>query len=196
MGKKFYSVRRGYKCGIYESWDECKKQIEGYSGAVYKSFKTFEEAEVFLNSGTLFNEENLKTDIIAYVDGSYNNLTKEFSYGMVILNGEDEKHFCEKFYDEELSEMRNVAGEIRGSVKAMEYCLENGYKSILIYFDYEGIEKWCDGSWKTNKTGTRDYKTFYDSVKWKIDIFFRKVKAHSGNKYNEIADKLAKEALK
>ena len=28
-----YSVYKGYQPGIYNSWDECKKQIDGYSGA-------------------------------------------------------------------------------------------------------------------------------------------------------------------
>lgn len=114
---------------------------------------------------------------------------------MVILLGKYEKLFSEKFDDKELSEMRNVAGEIMGAMKAMEYCLEFGFKSILIHFDYEGIEKWCNGDWKANKVGTQNYKKFYDSIKDKINITFKKVKAHSGNKYNDLADKLAKQAL-
>ena len=40
MAKKFYAVKKGHKKGIFESWDECKKNINGYSGAIYKSFKT------------------------------------------------------------------------------------------------------------------------------------------------------------
>lgn len=43
--KKFYVVWRGLKPGIYESWDECRKQVEGFDGAQYKSFKNLEEAE-------------------------------------------------------------------------------------------------------------------------------------------------------
>ncbi len=194
MAKKFYVVKKGYNCGIYESWDECKKQVEGYSGAVYKSFKNIDDAKKFFQPDNNV-KENSEFDIVAYVDGSYNIETKEFSYGMVILLGKDEKLFSEKFDDKELSEMRNVAGEIMGAMKAMEYCLEFGFKSILIHFDYEGIEKWCSGDWKANKVGTQNYKKFYDSIKDKINITFKKVKAHSGNKYNDLADKLAKQAL-
>ena len=43
-GQKFYSVFRGYKPGIYNTWDEAKEQVDGYKGAVYKSFKTEKEA--------------------------------------------------------------------------------------------------------------------------------------------------------
>jgi len=42
---KFYVVWEGKKRGIYTSWDKCKKQIDGYIGAKYKSFKTKDLAE-------------------------------------------------------------------------------------------------------------------------------------------------------
>ncbi len=190
--KKFYAVKRGYNSGIYETWNECKKQIEGYSGAVYKSFKNIMDAKEFLSD----ENENIDADLVAYVDGSYDENTNNFSYGMVILHEGEEVYFYEKFSDDDLCTMRNVAGEIMGAMKAMKYCLETGFKNIVIYFDYEGIEKWCKGYWKTNKIGTQNYKRFYDSIKNDINVIFKKVKAHSGNKYNELADKLAKRALK
>lgn len=43
--KKFYVVWKGKHPGIYESWDDCKAQIEGVKGAQYKSFATFQEAK-------------------------------------------------------------------------------------------------------------------------------------------------------
>lgn len=43
--KKFYVVWRGFKPGIYNTWEECKKQVTGYDGAQYKSFPSKEEAE-------------------------------------------------------------------------------------------------------------------------------------------------------
>lgn len=45
---KYYAVKIGRKEGIFSSWDECKEQVHGYPGAVYKSFSTLEEAENFL----------------------------------------------------------------------------------------------------------------------------------------------------
>jgi ribonuclease HI len=46
--KKYYAVLKGRKTGIFTTWDDCKKQVEGFSNAIYKSFKTKEEAEEFL----------------------------------------------------------------------------------------------------------------------------------------------------
>ena len=42
--KKFYVVKKGKTPGIYSTWDECKSQVEGVSGAQYKGFATQQEA--------------------------------------------------------------------------------------------------------------------------------------------------------
>ena len=49
MAKKFYAVKKGITPGIYETWEACRLQIHGFSGAVYKGFDTEEEAQLFLN---------------------------------------------------------------------------------------------------------------------------------------------------
>ena len=133
--------------------------------------------------------------ITAYVDGSYNVATKEYSYGAVIFAGDKKECFSEKFNDPELATMRNVAGELEGSMKAMRYAVEAGAKELGIFYDYAGIEKWCTGAWKTNKDGTKAYKAFYEQISQKVKVNFHKVKGHSGDRYNDEADVLAKAAL-
>ena len=106
-------------------------------------------------------------------------------------NGE-EIHLSDSSDDKEMASMRNVAGEIYGSMAAMEYAIEHNIKNLSIYYDYMGIAKWCTGEWKTNKPGTIAYKKYYDKIKRKVNITFYKVKGHSGDKYNNLVDKLAK----
>lgn len=43
--KKYYTVWVGNTPGVYDSWDECQKQIKGFNGAKFKSFESKEEAE-------------------------------------------------------------------------------------------------------------------------------------------------------
>lgn len=43
--KHFYVVWKGRETGIFESWDACKAQVDGYSGAQYKGFEHRHEAE-------------------------------------------------------------------------------------------------------------------------------------------------------
>lgn len=195
---KFYAVKNGRKPGIYNTWAECEQQVKGYASAVYKSFTTLEEAEAFMspsaNAASQLPDE-LKTKI--YVDGSFDVSTGRFSYGMVVLShtGGVEKTFNKAFNDPSLASMRNVAGEIKGSMAAMQYCLDNNIKNLIIYYDYEGIAKWALHEWKTNKDGTKAYAEYFDKIKDKLNVEFRHIKGHSGDKYNEMADRLAKEAL-
>ena len=209
--KKFYAVKQGRKTGMFLTWDDCKKQVMGYPGAIYKSFGTEAEAKEYLGiSGTVagnFSEGNMSASdgmqsvnpasdaVEIYVDGSYHAATKEFSYGMLVLIDGREEKFSQKMTDPELAQMRNVAGEIKGSEAAMQYALDHEIPSIIIYHDYQGIASWCNGDWKANKAGTIAYRDFYRKAKQKVNIEFRKVKGHSNDKYNDMVDKLAKEAL-
>ncbi len=201
MATKYYAVRHGRNTGVFFTWAECQKQVTGFPGSVFKSFTTIEEAEAFLKGQATVKPAAKKKAavaegaLVAYVDGSYNVADGSFSYGMVLLDGTTEQTFYHKFEDEELAAMRNVAGEIKGAEAAMRYAVDKGFKKLYIYHDYEGIAKWCQGIWKTNKEGTKAYKAYYDSIRDKLQVVFVKVAAHTGDKYNEMADKLAKQAL-
>ena len=184
MAKKYYAVKKGRKTGVFDTWGECQKQVTGFSGAEFKSFGTLEEARAFAGLGDASGS-----------DGSFRADTGEFSYGMVILAEGEEKCFCQKMTDPELALMHNVAGEIKGSEAAMQYALDHEIPEIVIYHDYEGIAKWCTGAWKANKEGTRVYQAFYQEASRKVKVHFVKVKGHSNDKYNDMADQLAKKAL-
>lgn len=192
MKKYYYAVKEGKAAGIYDTWDECRAQVEGYSGAIYKKFPTRDEALEFITG------ESKKTvdseTMIAYVDGSYDNSDGSYSFGAVIIIGEEIRKFNKRYPKDEYSEHRNVIGEIKGSIFAMKYALDCGYKKLLLHYDYMGIEKWATGAWKRNKPATVGYKEFYDGIKKDLNVEFVKVLAHSGNEYNEMADKLAKSA--
>ena len=196
MAKKYYAVRKGRKTGVFLTWAECQKQVTGVSGAEFKSFGTMEEAQEFVNPDS--NADRVAENpgsVIAYVDGSYRADTKEFSYGMVILQNGEEHCFCKKIEDKDLALMHNVAGEIKGSEAAMQYAMDHQIPEITIYHDYEGIAKWCTGAWKANKSGTQAYQIFYQEATKKVKVHFVKVKGHSNDKYNDMADQLAKSAL-
>ncbi len=196
MKEKFYAVRKGRIPGIYKTWGECQKQITGFKGAEFKSFATLEEANSFVTRDQVNMEEikPSKQAWVVYVDGSYLE-GDEFAYGIVIISDEKILEFNGKVVDAQMATMRNVAGEITGAMEAMKYAIENQIKKIYLHYDYFGIEKWCNGEWKTNKEGTKKYKEYYNSIKDQLEVVFVKVKGHSNNQYNDLADSLAKKAL-
>ena len=206
-GKKYYAVKVGRETGIFTTWDACKAQVQGYSGAVYKSFATLAEAQEYLTgtgASKMANTDDLTPDLtqlaegemVAYVDGSFLLEERRYAFGAVIFYNGKEYRFNGSDNHAELADMRNVAGEIMGAERAFAFALEEGARVLSVYHDYEGIAKWCTGEWQAKKPGTQAYRAQYLDAKAKgLDIQFYKVKGHSGDTYNELADQLAKAAL-
>lgn len=201
--KKFYAVRKGITIGVFESWSECQAATAGYSNAEFKSFSTLEEAESYIkNESPVVNNANAEsfelntTKVIAYVDGSYDDKLKKYAFGCVILtpSGETIKEHGNGENPASLA-IRNVAGEMLGAMFAVKWAITNGYSEIELRYDYEGIEKWVTGDWKAKNELAQKYATSMNEWKQTIQISFLKVTAHSNNKYNDIADELAKTAL-
>ncbi|MFW6025674.1 MAG: RNase H family protein [Candidatus Woesearchaeota archaeon] len=136
------------------------------------------------------------TQLAAYVDGSYSKRKKMYSYGIVLIElGKVIKKISKTGKNKEAAKMHQIYGELKGAMDAIDYAIENSYDKITIFYDYMGIEMWAKGKWKRNKKYTKKYYEFIQERKDKIDINFIKVKAHSNNKFNDLADELAKEAL-
>lgn len=192
MASKYYAVRKGRKSGIYRTWDECKSQVFRYEGAEYKSFPT--EAEALAYMGAV-SDAVKESDCYAYVDGSFNVSTGVYGFGGFLMHDGNKYILSGSGDDKEMASMRNVAGEILGSMAAVEKAIELGVQSVDVYFDYMGIKAWALGEWKRNKKGTIAYYDYMQSVKDRIAVNFIKVKGHSGVEGNEEADMLAKRAV-
>lgn len=209
MAKKYYAVAKG-KSGvplILESWPECQKEVIGAKGAIYKSFGTKEEAVDFIKlhlGGGVAQENTAKSSeetsnderVHIYVDGSFMEHKGNYSYGLVVVKNDEILYEDNGVgYDNEAIALRNVSGEVEGAMKAVEYAISEGYEEVVIGFDYQGIESWALGTWKRNNRITQNYNAFMSESMKKIKVYFKKIKGHSGNKFNDRADALAKAAL-
>lgn len=192
MASKYYAVRKGRKPGIYRTWDDCKSQVFKCEGAEYKSFATEAEAYAYMGAVKDIAQEG---ESYAYVDGSFNAAMGVYGFGGFLMYKDNKYILSGSGDDKEMASMRNVAGEILGSMAAVQKAIELGIESIDVYFDYMGIRAWALGEWKRNKKGTIAYYDYMQSVKDKITVNFVKVKGHSGVEGNEEADRLAKKAV-
>lgn len=134
--------------------------------------------------------------LTAYVDGSYNDAIKRYAFGCVFIVPEGDIFLAlGNGNNPETVSMRNVTGEMLGAMYAVKTAIKNGFQGIELYYDYEGIEKWVTGAWKSKKEYTAKYAEAMRTWGKEIHISFHKVTAHSSVKYNELADKTAKRGL-
>ena len=193
---KYYVVKKGYKTGIFDNWEQCKTNVYGFSGAEYKSFNNQNDAYDYLNNKTEYINNEINTDsdtAIAYCNGNYDDNTQRFSYGAIIINNNQTVEFSQAF--DAFDTGRNITGEIFGAMKAMRYCLENNIEALDLYYDYTEIEAWATGKWTPTTQLTKTYANFCKELKDKLNVNFIKVQTHKDVKLNKKAGKIAKAAL-
>jgi ribonuclease HI len=233
---KFYAIVKGRETGIFNDWDLCKKLVDGYPGAQYKSFKKKEDAIEYFNDNIndmkfidLIDEASttakaikkqkgnlkellpetiqdkpkseLKRAYDIYVDGSYDKVRRVYGSGVVILDRASGKILSSGcFSGDDTHNMWNVAGEVMAALSAIEWAIDHNVHHINLYYDYKGIECWPTKQWKAKNDFTQWYVERYNELtkpngKKKLHVEFVKVKGHSGNTYNDMADTLAKQAI-
>ena len=96
--------------------------------------------------------------------------------------------------DPELLAMRNISGEITAAMHATQWIDYNVGKGI-IFHDYTGVADWVTGKWQTSKKYTKMYVDFMKPFYTLGIIDFKWVKGHTNVVGNEIADKLARQAV-
>lgn len=199
---KYYAVKKGKIPGIYNTWSECQKQINGFSGAKFHSFNTIEEAKKYMAEKEYKqkhysdnDEDNLHYPL-AFVDGSYNPKTKVYGYGVVLADSKDNEAnpilYTGNGNDQKIISMRNIAGELNAAIKAINMAIDLKLTEINIYYDYSGIEMWGNNEWNSSIPFVKYYKDFIKEKRNDIKINFIKVAAHTGINFNEKADELAK----
>lgn len=144
------------------------------------------------------NREEKELDLVppyAFVDGSFHIGTGMYGYGGFVHTGDKKIPISGCGNEPDLASMRNIAGEIGGAMEAVRVAMSEGLKELTIYYDYNGIEMWAMGTWRTNRLGTAKYAEFMRKAMETIDIRFVHVKGHSGIPGNEEADRLAKNAV-
>ncbi len=135
--------------------------------------------------------------LLAYVDGSYDDSLKKYAFGCVFILPDG--RVCTEFGNgekEQALKHRNVSGEMLGAMYAVKTAMASDFRQVELRYDYEGIEKWVTGKWRSKTELTEKYAKAMREWGTKIDIRFTKVAAHSNVYYNELADKLAKKGLR
>ncbi|WP_338432535.1 ribonuclease H family protein [Clostridium tyrobutyricum] len=209
MSKKLYAIQEGFDSKtnkkienkIVNTWAECLKYVKGVKGAKYKSFTDINSANQYLNQGSKLlkkGQDAYPEDCLhVYVDGSYNIGTQMYSYGLVAVRNNVVEYIesgaCK---DKSGKNIRQIAGELQGAVKAVQYALDTGNKKVVIFHDYEGISHHATGFWERKEKSSIEYYNKMNELMNKgIEVIFVKVDSHTGDLFNELVDEKCKEKL-
>ncbi|MDE8339795.1 viroplasmin family protein [Erysipelothrix rhusiopathiae] len=212
MAKKYYAVGVGRETGVFETWHECQEMTNKYKGSKFRVFESEEEAQGYVNSFANIDGESTEPldydllvskclengSVVAFTDGSYSGKTEEAGYGIYILTNEyDPIEISDKVYTEKFQSTNNIGPEIFAVLNALQWAASNEYKKITIFHDLQLIGQWADGSNRAkSEIGILFLRELNEKYKTLLDVDFVWVRGHSGNKYNEKADRLAADAVK
>lgn len=200
---KCYVVAKGRKPGIYKDYDLAKKQIDGYSCAYMKRFNSVEKAKEYINE----NEELSDLQYIdfgkdekflkIYTDGSYCEDTKKYGAAFVVIE-DNEEIYRYSYAERDLTGKKNISGEIVAVIRALEWAFITKYShNIEINYDLSYIKDICMNRRKSKIEYSKILREMYVMcISEGIDVRFKEIESHSGNYWNNLADKLAKKAAK
>jgi ribonuclease HI len=169
--KKWYVVWKGLEPGIYDTWAECKKQVDGFENALYKSFESSEAAKEAFHAGPWqylkVNRNKLRTFSVGEairqslsVDAACSGNPGLMEYrGVHTATGE------EIFHIGPLEQGTNNIGEFLAIVHALAL-LKKGGSSLPIYSDSTNAIAWvkkkkCNTSLKPSEAN----KVIFDLIK-------------------------------
>lgn len=179
---KYYVVWIGFNPGVYNSWEECKNQVEGWKGSVYKGFATLEEAnEAYSSPPELYFEKKspqkveptmkkpneLPAEIIRQafaVDAACSGNPGQMEYRGVYLGDMEEKfHFGPVFGT-------NNIGEFLAIVHALALLNQKGL-DWPIYSDSRNAISWirqkkCKTKLEFNESTAVLFETISRAEKW------------------------------
>ena len=162
---KFYVVWKGKHPGIFESWADCKAQIEGFKGAEYKSFSTFAEAKKAFNGnyleykGTSKGKKELsQEELLKIGEPNYNSIAVDAASsgnpGRMEYRGVDTKTKKVLFHQGPFDEGTNNVGEFLALVHGLAF-LKQKKSDRIIYSDSRIAIGWV----RKGKCGTKLNKT-------------------------------------
>ena len=161
--RKFYVVWKGKRPGIYESWEDCKSQIEGYKGAQYKSFSEFAEAKKAFNSNYLEYKGSSKSkgkkelsaeELLKIGEPNYNSISVDAASsgnpGRMEYQGVDTKTKKVLFKQGPYKQGTNNIGEFLALVHGLAFLKKNN-STRVIYSDSRIAIGWV----RKKKCGTK-----------------------------------------
>ena len=180
--KKYYTVWKGHKTGVLESWDDCKAQIKDFKGAQYKSFSTFEAAKKaykdgpkdYIGKSKSFKSELSDEQLKKIGQPNYNSIAVDAASsgnpGKMEYRGVDTKTKKQLFIQGPFEEGTNNIGEFLAIVHGLAF-LKQHNSNRIIYTDSKTAMSWvrkkmCNSKLERNEKNKALFELVDRAVKW------------------------------
>lgn len=150
--KKYYVVWKGKHPGIYDSWEKCKAEIEGFKNAEYKAFESRTQAELAYDSNYAAYKgkkssapELTANDLIRIGEPNYHSIAVDAASsgnpGRMEYRGVDTKTGKTLFKQGPFEDGTNNVGEFLAIVHALAY-LKKRDSNRIVYTDSRTAMSW------------------------------------------------------
>ena len=180
--KKYYTVWKGHHTGVFETWDDCKAQINDFQGAQYKSFTTFEAAKKalkgnykdYIGKSKTFKSDLTEAQLKKIGRPNYNSISVDAASsgnpGVMEYRGVDTKTKKQLFIQGPFEEGTNNIGEFLALVHGLAFLKQHNSDRIL-YTDSKTAMSWvrkktCNTKLDHNNKNTPVFELVDRAIAW------------------------------
>ena len=215
--KKFYTVIRGCRPGIYTAWygsGGAEEQVRGYTGALYKGFTTLHEAQQWFENAAASPRNDagrspsvtvpdvsgsLPGRVVVYTDGGSLGNPGPGGYGAIIIDGERQIELARGFRlttNNRMELMACIAALEKLKVPA-DVVLHSDSRYVVNGISKGWARRWRANGWMRTKSEAAENADLWERLLDLCDkhrVRFVWVHGHAGNRLNERCDRLATDA--
>lgn len=225
MAKKYYVVWAGREPGIFTDWASCKRSIDKFAGAKYKSFPNKSEAEAAFSSGAVSKSATAKSsgakksssksavafgvsdyDVVIYCDGGCDpNPGRAGSGSAVYKNGKLSSLWYGLYNANGTNNTAELNALHQSLIMAETAALKGASVGILCdsMYSINCVSNWAYGwkakGWKKATGEIKNLEIIQEAHALfdsiKDKITLSHVKAHAGTQGNELADRMTMVAV-
>lgn len=182
---KFYVVWEGRRPGVYTTWDECRRNIEGYPNAKYKSFLSKKDAETAYSDHPnkhVFKKTKEPSSAPASKSGAGRpkmdavcvDAACSGNPGLMEYRGVDFQSGEEIFHMGPLDHGTNNVGEFLAIVHALALLKQQQLPTKIIYSDSKIAIGWikkkkCGTKLEQNRRNTKLFDLIHRAEQWLLN---------------------------
>lgn len=159
-----------------------------------------EEYKKDYNTNVIPIKKNTDHSLYAYISSTYNNLTDNIGYGLILVKDNIELlndiGCFEANQKEEYIKTIKTFQEVRIALKAIELAIVNGYGTICIVYNSYSLENYLKGNWKSKLILNDIYENILEYYSYKIKISFKQIDINNKNYWLNKTKELSETATK